>query len=68
MKKTVFSKIFINNILCAFIAIIVLISIEFTLMTKMVTKSFENSLKNNATIIIYVCRKEWSDKWTLYIE
>jgi len=63
MKKTVFSKIFFNNILCAFIAIIVLMSIEFTLMAKMLSRNYENSLKNNAKTIASMLKNESSTEY-----
>lgn len=60
MKKTVFSKIFFNNILCAFIAIVVLMSIEVTLMSKMISRNFEDTLKNNANTIASMLKDETS--------
>lgn len=51
MKKTVFSKIFLNNVICAFVAIVVLTSVEFALVTNIITESREEALKKNAMAI-----------------
>lgn len=51
MKKTIFSKIFFNNIFSAFIALIVLSSMEFALMANYITNNTEQALKKNARII-----------------
>lgn len=51
MKKTIFSKIFLNNIFCAFVAIVVLTSVEFALVTNIITESREDTLKKNALAI-----------------
>ena len=60
MKKTIFSRIFFNSILCAFIAIVGLMSMEITFMSKMVTKNFEKTLKNNAMMIAKMVEDETS--------
>jgi len=48
MKKTIFSKIFINNIFSSLIAIFVLSVTMFALMSNYMLKASENQLKRNA--------------------
>ncbi len=50
-KKSIFSKIFINNILSAFIAVTVFTLIVFGMITAFISKDTENKLKGNAVAI-----------------
>lgn len=47
-NKTIFSKIFVNNILSVLIAVAVLLTIEFTMITSLISRVSERNLKENA--------------------
>lgn len=51
MKKTIFSKIFKNNIFSALLALFILTSTQFSLISNYITDSNEKALKKNAHII-----------------
>lgn len=50
-KRTVFSKIFINNIICVIVALFILTFVEGTLISDLMSKNTEKQLKNDAKMI-----------------